>query len=210
MNYEKIDQKIFESAMELAAEQGWNTITLTQAAQHAGVSVAIAQKRFACKDSLLHYLNQLANQAALEQPYNQQPTADYLFDVFMSRFDVFQRYRKGIISALHTVPFNPPLIIMLGISTQNSMRWIAESAEIDTHGLKGLACIKGLTAIWALNLRVWAKDTTSDLSKTMASLDQTIQKAGKIAPYFVVKHKSSQHQNEQKEGDESYHSDQEI
>lgn len=210
MNNDEIDLKLLNSAMKLAAEHGWNQMTLVDAAQQADIPVQTARTRFPCKASLCVYLNRLADESALAQAYQDQPVADYLFDLFMSRVDVLQEYRVGVISALQTLPFNPPLAVMMGIATKNSMRWMAESAQINTSGIKGMACIKGLTAIWALNMRVWIKDDTQDLSQTMASLDQTIKKAGKFAPYFVARNGNSAPQKETENKDESYNSDGEI
>lgn len=210
MNNEEIDLKLFNSAMKLAAEQGWNQMTLVDAAQQADIPVQTARMRFPCKSSLFIYLNRLADESALAQTYQEQPVADYLFDLFMSRFDVLQEYRDGVVSALHTLPLNPPLALMMGIATKNSMRWIAESAQINTFGIKGIACIKGLTALWVINMRVWIKDDTQDLSKTMASLDQTIKKTGKFAPYFVTRKNDFAPQKETENKDESYNSDNEI
>lgn len=204
MNNEEINLKLLNSAMALAAEQGWSRMSLVKAAQQADIPIQTARQNFACKSSLLLYLNRLADEAALEQSYQDQPIADYLFDLFMSRFDVFQEYRAGFISALHTLPFNPSLTLIMGIATKNSMRWIAESAQINTSGIRGIACIKGLTAIWALNMRVWIKDDTQDLSQTMASLDQTIKKAGKFSPYFVVRNKENTSEETSESQDESF------
>lgn len=210
MNNEEINLKLFNTAMKLAAEQGWHKMTLVEAAQQADVPVPTARQIFPCKASLLVYLNRLADESALTQKYQNQPIADYLFDLFMSRFDVLQEYREGVISALHALPFNPPLALMMAIATKNSMRWIAESAQINTYGIRGIACVKGLTAIWALNMRVWIKDDTQDISQTMASLDQTIKKAGKFASYFVVHKNDSAPKKEAENKDESYCSNSET
>ncbi|MDI2112561.1 TetR family transcriptional regulator [Commensalibacter nepenthis] len=204
MNNEATTLKLLNGAMNIAAEQGWNQMSIVEAARQTDIPIHIARQQFPCKSSLLLYLNRLADESTLEQSYIGQPVADYLFDLFMSRFDFFQEYRKGFISALHTLPFNPALAIIMGIATQNSMKWIAESAHIKTHGIKGIACIKGLTGIWALNMRVWIKDDTADLSQTMASLDQTIKKAGKFAPYFVIKNEDSTSENPSEDQDEPF------
>lgn len=185
MSDEKIRQQILKNAMDLAAEQGWNKMSLSDAARRCSLSLDVVRKIFPCKTSLLLYLNRLADQAALKQFYQQQPVPEYLFDLFMERFDTFQHYRQGFISAVHTLPFNPPLAFLLQITIQNSMKWLAEAAEINTSGLRGMACIKGLTAIWVLNMRVWLKDETDDLSQTMASLDKSFKKAEKFARYCV-------------------------
>lgn len=209
MSNEEINLKLFNSAMKLAAEQGWHKMSLVEAAIQADIPVQTARQCFPCKASLLIYLNRLADESALTQTYQNQPVADYLFDLFMSRFDVLQEYRAGILSALQTLPFNPPLALMMGIATKNSMRWMAESAQINTYGIKGIACIKGLTAIWAVNMRVWIKDETQDLSQTMASLDQTIKKAGKFAHYFVTRKNDTSDEHVNKNKDETYNSDDE-
>ncbi|CAI3950804.1 Ubiquinone biosynthesis protein COQ9 [Commensalibacter communis] len=204
MNNEELNLKLLNSAMNIAAEQGWNQMSIVEAARQADIPTHTARQRFPCKSSLLLYLNRLADESALEQAYHGQVVADYLFDLFMSRFDFFQDYRKGFISALHNLPFNPALAVIMGVATQNSMKWIAESAQIKTNGIRGLACIKGLTGIWALNMRVWIKDDTADLSQTMASLDQTIKKAGKFSPYFVVKNDHLAPENQPEHQDEPF------
>lgn len=185
MDNDRIKQELLQSAMELAAQQGWKQTTLTDAAHHCNIPPNTARKAFPCKESLLFYLNRLADQAALKQIYKQQPVPEYLFDLFMERFDVFQHYRRGLISALQTLPFNPPLALLMNLAIQNSMKWVAEAAEINVGGLSGIACVKGLTAIWILNMRVWIKDESPDMAQTMASLDRTLKQAGKIAPYLV-------------------------
>lgn len=185
MNNQEINQKILQAAMEIAAEKGWNKMNLVDAAHRYHLPLNVVREQFPYKASLLLYLNRLADQAALDLDYQQQPVPEYLFDLFMERFDVLQHYRHGFIAALKTLPFNPPLAFIMGMATENSMKWMAESADININGLRGIGCIKGLTAIWGLGLRVWIKDESEDMAQTMASLDKIIKKAGTYAPYFV-------------------------
>lgn len=187
LNHDEIHPKILQSAMNLAAQRGWNHMTLVDAAHHCHLPLDLVREQFPCKSSLLLYLNRLADQAALKETYQQQPIPDYLFDLFMERFDIFQHYRQGFISALKTLPFNPPLALIMHFATQNSMKWMAQAAQINTNGLRGIGCIKGLTAIWVLNLKVWIKDESEDMAQTMASLDKTLKKAKPFASYFIKK-----------------------
>jgi len=207
MSDEEIRHRILKNSMDLAAEQGWNAMSLSDAARRCNVSLDMARKLFPCKSSLLLYLNRLADQAALKQSYQHQPVPEYLFDLFMERFDTFQQYRQGLISAIHSLPLNPPLAFLLQIAIQNSMKWLAEAAEINTSGLRGIACIKGLTVIWALNMRIWLKDESSDLSQTMASLDKSFKKAGKFARYCVQRTVTDQNGKKKNQVDTSYYSD---
>ncbi len=206
MSNEELCQRVLQSAMELAAQKGWNQMTLSDAARHADLSLDVVRKLFPCKSSLIIYLNRLADQNALKQSYQQQPIPEYLFDLFMERFDTFQCYRQGFISAVHVLPLNLPLALFLHLSIQNSMKWFAEAAEIDTRGLRGLACIKGLTAIWILNMRVWLHDDSIDMAQTMASLDKSFKKARKFAHYCVKSTVKTTDTQDSQQTDTSYFS----
>lgn len=187
MDYEEIDQKIFQAAMNLSAKKGWRNFTLIEAGKLANIPLETVRERFPCKAALLFYLNRIADQSALHEDNQQQQVSEYLFDSLMRRFDCFQLYREGIISVLRILPFDPPLAFALSLASQNSMRWIANAAGINTRGVRGIICIKGLAAIWAYSLKYWMKDQSADLSATMAALDKSIKKAGNIAPYVVGK-----------------------
>ena len=49
-----------------------------------------------------------------------------------------------------------------------------EASGVSASGLRGAVRIEGLGAIYACALRVWLKDETADLSKTMAELDKRL------------------------------------
>ncbi|CAK7192473.1 hypothetical protein COMNV_00672 [Commensalibacter sp. Nvir] len=190
MRNKEINKKILQQGMLLFAKKGWDNTTLVQIAEYVHLPVYQVRKNFPFKICLLIYLNQLVDKNTMEQPYQGQRLPEYLFDAMMNRFDILQQYREGYISIVKLLPSHPSLALLIGFGTQRSMKWIAESARINTMGFKGFVCIEGLTAIWTVAFKTWLKDTTHDLSRTMASLDKTITKAGKLAPYVVVRQKS--------------------
>ena len=63
----------------------------------------------------------------------------------------------------------------------NSMSIILNSADISTNGITGTLKINGLAAIYLNTLRIWLKDETKDMSKTMAALDKSLSQADNLA-----------------------------
>jgi len=61
------------------------------------------------------------------------------------------------------------------------MGWMADAAGVETGGIKGVAKIAGLTALYLKALWVWRDDDSTDMAKTMASLDQSLGRAERWA-----------------------------
>ena len=62
-----------------------------------------------------------------------------------------------------------------------SMAAMLETARISSSGVKGLVRTKGLAAIYLATLRVWLRDESPDMAKTMASLDGYLRRVEGLA-----------------------------
>ncbi|MDG6095697.1 TetR family transcriptional regulator [Acetobacter sp. AN02] len=180
MNTDHLDTALLASAMTIAAEKGWSSVTLPDAARDAGLDMGEVRRRFPFRNALMLRLGTLADQAALVDDGSTSPPQDALFDLLMRRFDVFQQYRTGVIAVMSALPFDPILTALLGIATLDSMKWIGAAAGIDTSGPGGLLRVKGLTAVWMHTLRAWKKDESEDLGSTMAALEEALAKAARF------------------------------
>ena len=58
-----------------------------------------------------------------------------------------------------------------------SMAWMLEAAGIESSSAAGYLRTKGLAAVWLRTLRVWGKDDTPDMARTMAALDADLRRA---------------------------------
>ena len=56
------------------------------------------------------------------------------------------------------------------------MAAMLEAARLSTSGCRGRLRVKGLMAIYLATLRVWLRDETNDLAKTMAALDGQLRR----------------------------------
>jgi AcrR family transcriptional regulator len=171
------DQALIAAAFDLAALDGWASVSVAEAARQAGLPLEQARARFPTRDAILLRFGRLADQMALAGATTDGPPRDRLFDIIMRRFDALQMHRAGLRALIRGLPTHPALALGLGLATQASMVWMLDAAGIGTTGWRGTLRVKGLTAIWLYTLRAWDRDDSADLSGTMAALDRALTRA---------------------------------
>ncbi len=182
MDHEKFDQALIQSAMARAEMVGWRRVTVVEAAREAGLPLDEARVRFPMRTTVLLRLGTLADRAALvdDGSTGTGTVRERLFDLLMRRIDVLQQYRGGVQAVLRSLPFDPPLALLLATATGDSMAWIAAAAGIDTTGLGGRLRVQGVVAVWLQAVRAWDRDDSADLSGTMAALDKALDRAERV------------------------------
>jgi ubiquinone biosynthesis protein COQ9 len=178
------DRALIAAAFQLAAEQGWRSVSVAAAARAAALPLARARERFPGRSAILLRFGRMADQAALAESPPDGSTRDRLFDLLMRRIDVLQAHRAGILALLRALPAEPPLALLLTLGTRRSMRWMLEAIGIPTGGLGGELRVKGLVAVWLWTMRAWRGDESEDLSATMAALDEALRRAEQAADWL--------------------------
>ncbi len=110
----------------------------------------------------------IAEEEAEEEPGSAR---DRLFDVMMRRFDALQPYKQAVGRVLYDQLRDPVAAICSACQLRRSMALMLESAQISSSGIRGAIRTKGLSAIYLAALRVWLRDESADMGKTMACLD---------------------------------------
>ena len=180
MDTDDFDTALLAAAMAQAEQGGWSSVSLLDAARTAGLPLPETRERFPFRASVLLRLGRIADDSALADDTATGSSRERLFDLLMRRLDVFQQYRNGIKAVLRTLPFDPPLALLLGGATLESMRWMADAAGISTTGLGGLVRVNMVVGVWTHTLRTWEKDDSEDMGTTMAALDQALDKAARF------------------------------
>lgn len=166
-----------ESLLRLVAAGGWRELSYAEIAKDAGLSLAEAYQAYPSKTAILTGIGRDIDARILasleEDPLDGSPK-DRLFDLLMRRFDALNENRAAFSALAWELPRTPgdglALLCQLGCSLGHML----EAAGISTAGLRGALRIKGLGAIYAAGLRVWFKDDSPDLAKTMAELDKRL------------------------------------
>jgi ubiquinone biosynthesis protein COQ9 len=178
------DTALIAAFLRLAGEQGWHRANVAAAARSADLSLAEARARFPSRAAVLKAFARMADQAALEGATTDGSVKDRLFDLMMRRFDALQAHRAGVVAVARGVVFEPPMLILMACLTRRSMRWMLQAAGVSTAGPLGELRIKGLMAVWLWTLRAWERDTSDDLSATMAALDNALTRADQMAGWL--------------------------
>ena len=114
----------------------------------------------------------------------EETARDRLFDAMMRRYDALRPYRESLGAIRRAGTRDPMLALTLGPALRRSMAAMLEAAAVPSDGLTGALRQNGLLAIHYAVSRVYDKDETADLSKTMAALDSRLKMAEKWAQLF--------------------------
>ena len=173
--YSKEDLAIM--AIDLAAELGWENIRFQDIADKAEVSLAEISKHFDDKICILCAYGKYIDHKTLEEVgtiSSEDPPRERLFDILMTRFDVINEQRAGVVSVLHSFKSDPKQAVISLPYLGRSMTWMLEAAGIDTNGIRGALKVMGLKVIYLKALKDWMDDEADDMPKTMASLDKSL------------------------------------
>jgi AcrR family transcriptional regulator len=136
-------------------------------------------RHYPTKADLLTGLGRMVDQAALSEnlPGEDESPRDRLFDLMMRRFDLLSAHRAGVKAILRDLRLDPLSALIQARQLELSMRWTLQSAGIPTRGLLGRARVRALGLLYLLVLRVWEKDDSPELDRTMKALDQRLRQA---------------------------------
>ena len=180
---------VVQVAMTMSAAQGWAGLTLHAIAREAGLSLAELHEAFEDKTDILVAFGRMIDKVVLENasaPDDEESPRARLFDLLMDRYEALNPYRAGLRSVLDSFLCDPKQAIISLPHLCRSMTWMLEAAGIDTNGLKGVVKVAGLTALYLRVLKVWKEDDSADLSKTMAALDKSLDRAEQAANSFGI------------------------
>jgi len=182
-----VKERAIAASLDLAARMGWDIITLSDIADKAHCTLAELSELFDDKVDILAAYERSVDKKVLEsfaEPDLAAPERDRLFDILMERFDVLNENRDALVSVLKSMMLDPKQAVIGLPNLGRSMAWMLEAAGIDSSGIKGALKVAGLSAVYVYALRVWSKDDSADLSKTMAALDRGLNRVEQAANTF--------------------------
>jgi AcrR family transcriptional regulator len=178
----EVSDRILTAALDLAAGVGWRSLSLAEIADDAGVSLAEAYAAYPTKASILAGFISRIDRKVLSGGVAEKEDSvrDRLFEVLMRRFDALTPHKDAVAGILRDLPSDPAAILATAPQLANGMAWMVEAAGLSSSGLRGAIRVKGVTLIYLNTLRVWLRDDSADMARTMASLDQSLRRAEKL------------------------------
>jgi len=175
---------ILDAALELAAAGPWNGVTFVRIAQASQVSLSELYGQFPGRMAIWRALMARADERVLAETdtgSTDESVRDRLFDILMRRFDVLAENRDGVISMARGIACDPAAAMCAAPTLMKSMRWMLEATGVSTAGVCGSLRVKGLAAVYASAFRIWMRDDSEDMSRTMAALDKSLERAEKLS-----------------------------
>ncbi len=184
----EVQDHALDSFLTLIAERGFAGVSLRDVAQAAGLGMAELYRLHPDKVSLVTaFLARIDSQVLAGTPREHDPeetARDRLFDVMMRRYDALRPHRDALREIRHAAIRDPLLALALGPAVRRSMAAMLEAAALASDGLAGAVRQNGLLAIHYAVSRVFDRDETADLSKTMAALDSRLKTAERWSQLF--------------------------
>lgn len=166
-----------EALLRMVAAGGWRDLSYADIAKDASVSLAAAHEAYPSKAAILTGIGRDIDArlfASLEEDPLDGSAKDRLFDLLMRRLDILNDHRAAYAALAWELPRTPVEAGCLALQLRRSLANMLEAAGLSASGLRGAFRIEGLGALYACALRVWLKDESADLSKTMAELDKRL------------------------------------
>ena len=181
-------QAALDAFIKLIAEKGFADVALRDVAEAAGLGLAELYRVYPDKVALVAaFLAQIDAEVLAGTPSRTDPeetARDRLFDAMMRRYDAQRPYREALAAIRRAGARDPMLALAMGPALRRSMAAMLEAASVPSEGLAGALRQNGLLAIHYAVSRVYDKDETTDLSKTMAALDSRLKTAERWAQLF--------------------------
>ncbi len=180
--------RILDAALHEVAAKGWQHLSLEAVARRAEMSLGDVLIHVPTTAHILARFADHLDRAALSNVKDvdhSQSVRDRLFDLLMRRFDALQAHRAGVVALMTGVMREPGDLAMLMARLSRSMTATLSAAGLAPYGLRGLAQIMGLKAVYLSALRVWQKDESADMAKVMAALDRSLGYAERAAQFSL-------------------------
>jgi AcrR family transcriptional regulator len=171
-----ISSQVIAAALGLAEQHAWRDLSLAEIAEAAGLPLSQVYPLFPSKQAILEAFADGIDAAMVAEPGERldSPARDRLFDVVMRRFDALAPYKAALAAILQSQACDP-LALCCGLSRLGrSMAATLEAAGFSTSGCRGMLRVKGLAAVYLSTLRVWLRDDSEDMARTMAHLDKQL------------------------------------
>ncbi len=171
--------RVIDAALALAGERGWHAVSLADIAVRAEMSLAELHEQFDGKAAIFQAFLVRLDEALWkgELPAGEEAARDRLFDVVMRRFDAMRPDKEGIRAIVKGSAVDPWMLLCSGPHLLRSAALMLEIAGVSASGPLGRLKTKGLVVVYLAAFRVWLRDDSADMAKTMATLDRSLRRA---------------------------------
>jgi len=171
--------RLVDAWLTVIGRAGWRGATVEAAAGEAGVPAAVLMAALGDGTDAVEALLDRAVRAAARAAAAEGSVRDRLFAGVMAAFDALQPHRAALEALL--AARDAALGVRAVARLAPGLRRLAAAAGVDTTGFAGSLRLAGLSTVVLRAFRVWRRDESPDLGRTMAELDRLLAEAERVA-----------------------------
>ena len=181
----RLERRIVDAALELAAEAGWDALRLRRVAERCGVPLAEVLEHYRDLDAVADAWFRRAWAAMLAPPpadFATRPARERLHLMTMRWFDALAPHRMvtGQMLAAKLYPSHPHHWMPLVFNLSRSIHWLREAALLDASGRRRQIEGVGLTALFLATLACWLRDASPNQARTRKFLQHRLEGADRL------------------------------
>lgn len=180
-----VRERVIDTSLELVAERGWRETSVADVIAASGVTDGEFYREFDGLASVMVAASRRLNAAMMDARTDFEPEdsiRDRLFALIMAHFDAARPWKPAIFAMARSVPADPVLAATAGQALMALSARALDVAGVETSGPLGFARTNAFMMGVVLPVaRVWLRDDSEDLAKTMAALDDSLARAEDIA-----------------------------
>jgi AcrR family transcriptional regulator len=185
MSESDAEADLLRAVFDLIAENGWGGLRMDEVARRAGRPLEEVYEAFPTQYHALRALGRRLDKAMLgiepDELEGMSPR-ERLFELIMRRLDATLPYRPGLRRLGRLAALDPMALLVLCGNMDRMARWLLDAGDAGVPGpfLDG-AARQAITLLYARVFKVWLKDETTDLARTLAELDKRLGQAERAA-----------------------------
>jgi AcrR family transcriptional regulator len=182
--------RILDAALALAAERGWDAVSLADVAAGLGIGLAAIQRHYRGKDDLAEAWFERADRALVRAGdvpgWLDLPVRERLTRAMQAWFDALAPHQRTTAAMLRykLQPEHLHLQVQGLLHVSRTVQWIRETARLPARGLRREVEEAALTAIFLSTLLRWLLDDTPEQSRARAWLERRLAWAETMALGF--------------------------
>lgn len=168
---------LLEAAWQQVAERGWRRWSAVELARATGTPLATVYALFPDREHLVIALARRVDAAMLAVPLDeltQMSVRERLFELLMRRLEAMRPYRAGLAVAAREAVCEPRLLALAWSNLERLAVWLVDAGGVEFDGIHACLARHALQLAYLRVLRVWLKDDSPDLARTMAELDRRL------------------------------------
>lgn len=179
------DKKMLELCVQDIAGNGWKDFSFVRVSENNDIPLSQFYDQFQNRSDIPQAVIRHVDHEMLEElegeAFEGATPREILFEILMTRFEVAASYKPFIRTLWQEWPADMFSAFMVASQGVGSMGWILDRAGLNGTGLKGIMRLQGLTILYLWTVKEWLDDDSEDMGKTMASLDQGLDRIERIA-----------------------------